>query len=83
MTISIKEAQAHLSDLLHRVAEGEEVSILSDEGMTFKLVHVVSTESDIATNPKSRTPGLGKGSVLYVSDDFDEDLSDSFWLGDG
>lgn len=35
-----------------------------------------------ATAKKLRTPGLGKGSVLYISEDFDDALPDSFWLGD-
>ena len=35
-----------------------------------------------ATRGKLRTPGLGKGSVLYVADDFDDPLPDSFWLGE-
>lgn len=31
---------------------------------------------------KLRTPGLGKGSILYIAEDFDEPLPDAFWLGD-
>ncbi len=34
------------------------------------------------TAKKLRTPGLGKGSILYIAEDFDEPLPDSFWLGD-
>lgn len=31
---------------------------------------------------KPRTPGLGKG-LIEVSDDFNDPLPDSFWLGEG
>ncbi len=31
---------------------------------------------------KKRTPGLNKGSTIYVSDDFDDPLGDDFWLGE-
>lgn len=31
---------------------------------------------------KQRTPGLGKGSILSITEDFDEPLSDAFWLGE-
>ena len=40
------------------------------------------TTTPRATAKKLRTPGLGKGSVLYIAEDFDDALSDSFWLGD-
>lgn len=33
------------------------------------------------TKPPSRIPGLDAGTT-WVSDDFDEPLPDSFWLGD-
>ena len=36
-----------------------------------------------ATAKKLRTPGLGKGSILCIADDFDDPLPDSFWLGEG
>lgn len=29
---------------------------------------------------KRRTPGLGRGTI-WVSDDFDDELGDDFWLG--
>ncbi|GAB5493917.1 MAG: hypothetical protein Phog2KO_41320 [Phototrophicaceae bacterium] len=31
---------------------------------------------------KERIAGLHAGSTLYISDDFDNHLPDSFWLGD-
>ncbi len=40
------------------------------------------TPTPEATAKKLRTPGLGKGSVLYIAEDFDEPLPDAFWLGD-
>lgn len=29
----------------------------------------------------TRTPGLSRGSVMWISDDFDDPLPDEFWLG--
>lgn len=31
---------------------------------------------------KERIAGLHAGSTLYISDDFDDPLPDSFWLGE-
>lgn len=40
------------------------------------------TSAPEATTKKLRTPGLGKGSILHIAEDFDEPLPDSFWLGE-
>ncbi|MCA9979834.1 MAG: DUF2281 domain-containing protein [Anaerolineales bacterium] len=35
------------------------------------------------TSPPQRTPGLHQGAVLYIADDFDDDLGDEFWFPEG
>lgn len=34
------------------------------------------------STPTKRTPGLHQGAVIYIADDFDDDLGDDFWLPD-
>lgn len=31
---------------------------------------------------KKRIPGLGRGNLIYMADDFDDPLPDSFWAGE-
>lgn len=31
---------------------------------------------------QKRIPGLHAGSTIYISDNFDDELPDSFWLGE-
>jgi prevent-host-death family protein len=69
-TISVEEAQAHLKELIGRLAPGEEVVITDDNNPVAKLVGQPS--------PKSRLrppPGLGKGMITIVSDG-DDHLKD-------
>jgi len=69
-TISVHEAQATLPDLIHRLTPGEEVILLENDRPVAKLV---------ATAPQPRPiPKLGtqRGSVLYMSPDFDAPLDD-------
>jgi len=69
-TISVEEAQAHLKELIGKLAPGEELVITDNQQPVAKLVgHPL---------PASRLrppPGLGKGMITIVSDD-DEHLRD-------
>lgn len=38
--------------------------------------------SNLENKPAKRQAGLGHGSVISMSDDFDAPLPDNFWLGD-
>ena len=68
-TITVEEAQAHLMELIHKLAPGEEVVITENQRPVAKLVG----EQPKALRPG---PGLGKGSILYMDPDFDEPLED-------
>ncbi len=68
MEVNIREAKAHLSRLLHRVAEGEEITITRAGVPVAKLVAV-------ETKIKTRPLGFARGKV-WVADDFDAPLPD-------
>jgi prevent-host-death family protein len=70
LTVTIEEAQAHLSDLIHRLAPGEEVVIVEGERPVARLVGAAPPER------KRRQPGTLKGTVLYMAPDFDAPLED-------
>jgi prevent-host-death family protein len=67
-TVSIQEAQAALSDLIHRLAPGEEIVITENNQPVARLIP--------AGRPTERKLGTLKGTVLYMSPDFDAPLDD-------
>ena len=68
--ISIREAQATLPELVHRLAPGQEVLLTEDDRPVAKLV-ATATEF-----PKAPQLGTQRGSVLYMAPDFDAPLDD-------
>ena len=66
MVVNIHEAKTHLSRLLQRVAEGEEVTIARAGVPVAKLVPV-ETKKDV------RPLGIARGQI-WVADDFDAPL---------
>lgn len=84
MTTTIDLAHAHptLNELLDIAAAGNEVVLM----MGGKLVATLQppVQSSLAQpEEKRRTPGLQPDAFIYVSEDFDAPLPDSFWLGSG
>ncbi len=67
-TVNIHEAKTHLSKLLERVGQGEEVVIANAGRPVARLVPVVG-------KPERRKPGSAKG-TLWTSEDFDAPLPD-------
>ncbi len=65
-TVNIHEAKTHLSRLLEKVSQGEEVVIARSGKPVARLVAVTE-------RPSRRLPGSAKG-TLWVSDDFDDPL---------
>jgi prevent-host-death family protein len=65
-TYNVHEAKTHLSRLLDRVAEGEEIVIAKSGRPVAKLVRV---------NLEPRKPGRLKGRI-HIAPDFDEPLPD-------
>ena len=68
--ITLKDAEANLRDLIHRLAPGEEVVIVENDRPVATLV--------VAARSDRRIPKLGTqpGSVLYMAPDFDAPLED-------
>jgi len=68
-TVTIEEAQAKLSDLIHGLQPGEELVITENSQPVARLV---------ATTPSrpKRILGTLKGTVLYMAPDFDAPLED-------
>jgi antitoxin (DNA-binding transcriptional repressor) of toxin-antitoxin stability system len=68
-TVTIKEAQAKLPDLIHALTPGEEVVITENNQPVAKLV---IEKTAVRQRPE---PGLGKGLITIVAAD-DEHLRD-------
>lgn len=73
-TVSLQEAEGHLSELAELAKQGNEVRITITNGEVVKLV------SDRNGQQQPRILGLHKGKV-HMPDDFDDALDDSFLLG--
>ncbi len=69
-TVSIQEAQAKLSELIHRLTPGEEIIITENDQPVARLVSVA-----VAQRPPRRL-GTMRGTVLYMAPDFDAPLDD-------
>ncbi len=69
-TVTMEEAQAHLKELIHQLAPGEELVITENELPVAKLV------SELAKPLLKQRPGpgLGKGMITFISPDFDAPL---------
>jgi antitoxin (DNA-binding transcriptional repressor) of toxin-antitoxin stability system len=70
-TITLQEAQATLSDLVHRLVPGEELLITENDQPIAKLI---PTPPEPPKKP--RQLGTQRGSVLYMAPDFDAPLED-------
>ena len=69
-SIPIEQVQDRLKELVHQLTPGDEILITENDRTVAKLVYEGSPE---ATRPK---PGLGKGSIIFMSPDFDEPLDE-------
>ena len=70
ITVTIEEAQAKLKELVHQLAPGDEIIITEQH----KTVARLRGESEQVV--KRPPPGLGKGSIVHMSADFDEPLDE-------
>jgi prevent-host-death family protein len=66
MAVNIHQAKTHLSKLIERVLQGEEIVIAKAGRPVARLVPV-------ARRPRPRKPGSAKGKI-YISPDFDAPL---------
>lgn len=70
-TVTIEEAQATLSELIHRLGPGDEFVITENDRPVARLV------ASAVSNPDgSRKLGTLQGTVLYMASDFDAPLDD-------
>ena len=72
-TIDVLEAQTTLKELLSLVREGAEVIFTEGSTPLARLVPMIKPMT-------SRVAGLHAGAI-WMSDDFDEPLSEEFWVG--
>ena len=70
-TVTLKEAQSGLADIIHRLSPGEEVVITENDQPVARLVPT-------PPSPKMARRQLGtmKGTVLYMAPDFDAPLEE-------
>ena len=74
-TVTIKEAQTHLAELLAWVAQGKEVIIAKGKAPLAKLVALAPSKGDETQAP--RVFGEYRGQI-WVSEDFDAPLPEEF-----
>lgn len=73
-TIDIDDAKNQLSELLTLANKGTDIILSKDNIPLARLVPVENKSS------QPRIAGLHKGAFI-ISEDFDDPLPDSFWLG--
>jgi antitoxin (DNA-binding transcriptional repressor) of toxin-antitoxin stability system len=71
-TVSLEDARANLSDLVHGLTPGDEVVILENDQPVARLV----SPTQGTAGHKPRQPGTLRGSVLYMAADFDAPLAE-------
>ena len=72
-TIDIHDTKTPLSELVSSALKGDEVIIAEGNKPVARLVPVSESRS-------ARIPGLNRGQI-WVSEDFDAPLPESFWTG--
>ncbi len=71
-TVTLEIAQAKLTEIVHRLAPGEEIVITENQLPVAKLV---SGQAKIDQSPRPG-PGLCKGVIVHMAADFDAPLED-------
>ena len=69
-TVAVEEIAVSLPDFIDSLAPGAEVILTRRNQPVGKLV------TAIAPPPPRPAPGLGKGSIVYMSPDFDEPMEE-------
>lgn len=73
-TVSIEEVQIKLKGLLSLAREGDEIVIEDDGERVGKIIPIVKPKVIL-----KREFGLGRPDGYFMSDDFNDELPDSFW----
>lgn len=71
-TITIEEAQAASTEIIHRLGPGEEVIITENQQPVAKLIGALAQPA----KPSRPGPGLCRGMITYIASDFDAPLED-------
>lgn len=72
-TFNIHQAKTRLSELVALAERGEDIVIARSNKPAVKLIPIVP-------QPRKRVAGLGKGTVAWVADDFDDYLPVDFLI---
>jgi antitoxin (DNA-binding transcriptional repressor) of toxin-antitoxin stability system len=72
-TVDIHDTQTSLSELVSLALEGNEVIIAEDDKPLARLI-------PISESKHLRIAGLNRGEI-WTSEDFDEPMPESFWIG--
>jgi prevent-host-death family protein len=71
-TVTLEEAQAHLSELIDRLQPGETLVITRNQQPVAKLV----SEAPKPALKQRPGPGLCKGMITFIAPDFDAPLEE-------
>jgi antitoxin (DNA-binding transcriptional repressor) of toxin-antitoxin stability system len=71
-TLAVEDLKLTLSELLDRLAPGEEIVLTRKQQPVAKLV----AEPPKPPQPTRPGPGLGKGMITFIAPDFDAPLED-------
>ena len=74
--LTIGEAKARLEEILDGGAKGKDIEIMNGDGTTYRVAVTVHSSA----KPGERVADLHPGSFT-MSDDFNEELPDSFLAG--
>lgn len=69
-SLTVQEAQAKLSELIHNLKPGDEVVITDNDQPVARLVAAEQRQHT------PRRPGTLRGTVMYMAPDFDAPLDD-------
>lgn len=72
-TVDISQAQECLEQMAAAPANGDVIVVTKDQTPVAKIIALQNA-------PKKRIAGLSQGKI-WMADDFDDPLPDSFWLG--
>lgn len=74
LSITLEEAKNNFDSFIEKLDQGEEIIISRQNAAQIKLVLLPEL-------PKKRQFGQFRGQIK-IADDFDDPLTDSFWLGE-
>jgi len=78
-TLDIQQLQISVSQLLSLIQNDQEIVITNGNTPIARLTLLNSVEPNVWESEKTPRSGLNLGAMV-MSDDFDQPLSDEFWL---